>query len=101
MIKDAIDALADADGIDVDVHPGKGEHFEVSSADEGAMIAFLLKRQRQMHGLSLADVSARLGRKSRNAYARYEQGKAVPTIAKLSELLKAVNPDGELVLKTG
>jgi len=38
---------------------------------------------------------------SRNAYARYEQGRAVPTIQKFAELLKAVNPSIELVCQGG
>ena len=97
-VKDAIEEMANM-GLEIEVHPGKGEHFEVGSRDQGALIAFLLKRQRQMRGLSLADVSDRLGLKSRNAYARYEQGRAVPTVEKLTELLRAVNPEREFVLK--
>ncbi|MHB1847073.1 MAG: helix-turn-helix domain-containing protein, partial [Deltaproteobacteria bacterium] len=45
---------------------------------------------REAHGLSLAEVSRRLGQRSRNAYARYEQGLSVPTIDKLEKLLSAV-----------
>ena len=40
----------------------------------------------------------RLGAKSRNAYARYEQGTSTPTLDKLSELLRAVSPDCDFVL---
>jgi transcriptional regulator with XRE-family HTH domain len=39
----------------------------------------------------LAEVSKRLGQTSRNAYARYEQGKAVPTLDKLQQLLSVVS----------
>jgi len=98
-VKDAIEELANISSFKIDVFPGKGGYFEVGSRDEATLIAFLLKRQRQMRGLSLAEVSERLGLKSRNAYARYEQGKAVPTVKKLEELLKAVNPEREFVLK--
>jgi transcriptional regulator with XRE-family HTH domain len=41
----------------------------------------------------------RLGVKSRNAYARYEQGVSVPTVEKLDELLRAVAPGRDLVLQ--
>ena len=99
MVKDAVELLADVDGFVVDVHPGSGQHFEIGSANEAVLIALLLRRQRQLHGLSLAEVSERLGRKSRNAYARFEQGKAMPTIAKLLELLKVVGPERDFVLK--
>jgi transcriptional regulator with XRE-family HTH domain len=63
------------------------------------MISLLLRRQRQMSGLSLGDAAARLGVKSRNAYARYERGTSVPTVEKLEELLHAVAPGREIVLQ--
>lgn len=72
--------------------------FEVATADAKPMISLLLRRQRQKSGLSLADAAARLGAKSRNAYARYEQGRTVPTVAKLDELLKAIAPDRDLLV---
>ena len=34
-----------------------------------------------------------------NAYARYEQGASVPTIDKLTELLRALEPDADFVLR--
>ena len=46
----------------------------------------------------LADVAERLGAKSRNAYARYEQGESVPTADKLMELLVALDPGRDFVL---
>jgi transcriptional regulator with XRE-family HTH domain len=58
----------------------------------------LLRRQRQKSGLSLAEAADRLGARSRNAYARYEQGRTVPTVAKLDELLKAVAPGRDLLV---
>ena len=80
------------------VLPGTGEHFEVSSEDQPTLTAFLLRRARQRAGLSLAQVAERLGATSINAYARYEQGRSVPTIQKLSELFAAVMPHRDLVL---
>ncbi len=73
--------------------------FEVSAADARSMISLLLQRQRQRSDLSLAQVAERLGVKSRNAYARYEQGVSVPTVEKLDELLRAVAPGRHLVLQ--
>ena len=72
--------------------------FEVIGGDAAAMISLLLRRQRQKSGLSLGDAAARLGASSRNAYARYEQGRTVPTVAKLDELLKAIAPDRDLLV---
>ena len=43
--------------------------------------------------IALAEVAKRLGLKSRNAYARYEQGRSVPTIGKVSEFMSALGSD--------
>ena len=99
MIADAIEALADRPGFSVMVYPGVGGCFEVGSSTEGALTALLLRRQRVKHGLTLADVSKRLGAKSLNAYARYEQGRATPTIERLSRLLSAVSAGRGFLLR--
>ena len=86
-------------GFAVEVEPVGLDMFEVSAADARSMISLLLQRQRQRSDLSLAQVAERLGVKSRNAYARYEQGVSVPTVEKLDELLRAVAPGRHLVLQ--
>lgn len=43
-------------------------------------------------------VARRLGAKSLNSYARYEQGKSVPTIEKLGVLISAVTPGNDFVI---
>jgi hypothetical protein len=98
MIADAIESLVDKRGFRIQVHRGKGEYLEVGSPDPGTLIAFLLRRARTKAGLSLAEVAERLGARSLNAYARYEQGRAIPTIQKLTELFAAVSPKRDLVL---
>ena len=98
MAKDLVETLADNPHFTVTIHPGKQGDFEVSSSDTRTLISLLLRRQRQSSGLSLAEVTERLGAKSRNAYARYECGTSMPTIEKLNELLRAVSPDKDLVL---
>ena len=98
MIKDAIESLANEQGFSVEVVPGTGKYFQVTSNDPSKLMAFLLKRQRQKQGLSLADMAERLGQKSRNAYARYEQGKADPTVKQLLMLLSVVNPRADIVI---
>ncbi len=49
--------------------------------------------------MTLAEVARRLGQKSPNAYARYEQGKSLPTVEKLYKLMKAIDPSFEPILK--
>ena len=98
MIADAIEVLVNKPGFEVRVFPGKGEYFEVGASDEAALTAFLLRRKRIESGLTLAEVTRRLGARSLNTYARYEQGRSVPTVPKLSELLSALSSRKDFVL---
>lgn len=97
MAKDLLETMADTPGFEVRVYPGGKKTFEIGANQLRVLLALLLRRQRERQGLTLADVAKRLGQRSRNAYARYEQGKAMPTVEKLEELLKAVAPDQEIV----
>jgi predicted RNase H-like HicB family nuclease/DNA-binding XRE family transcriptional regulator len=98
MIADAIESLVNESGFKVDVYAKRGEGFEVGSADTSRLTAFFLKRRRQASGLTLKETAKRLGIKSHNAYARYEQGKTVPTIEKLNQLLSVVDAGSDYVL---
>jgi hypothetical protein len=97
MIADWFATMVDRRRFSVRVVKVRASSFEVS-ADTRPMISLLLRRQRQQSGLSLAAVAERLGAKSRNAYARYEQGATAPTVEKLAELLKAIAPDRDIVV---
>ena len=99
MIKNALEELVEKPDLSVDVYPGKGGYFEVGSADDAALVAFFLRQQRGLSGKTLEEVAERLGQKSVNAYARYEQGASVPTIDKLTELLRALEPGSDFVLE--
>lgn len=98
MILDAVESLVNKKGFKVEVFPGKGQYFEVGSPDLATLIAFLLRRQRMKRGLTLMEVSQRLGAKSLNTYARYEQGKSIPTLEKFSQLMAALSLDNDFVL---
>lgn len=99
MIADAIESLIDKEGFHVDVRRLSGELFTVGANQETPLIALMLKRQREAHRLTLQDMARRLGQKSVNAYARYEQGKSVPTVEKLNQLMRAIDPGFEPVLR--
>ena len=100
MIADAIEALVNKPEFKIDVFPRKGDYFEIGSADQGTLIAFLLRRQRAKRGLSLSDVTRLLGAKSQNTYARYEQGKSIPTVSKLNQLLTAVSTNDFVLVES-
>jgi hypothetical protein len=98
MIADAIEALVNKKGFRVEVFPGDGGYFEVGSPNVAPLTALLLRRQRLKRGLTLSDVTKRMGARSLNSYARYEQGRSVPSIERLSQLLAAVSQGSEFVL---
>lgn len=92
MLRDAIEMLVDKKGFKIRIIHTSKDSFIVGSNDDKVFIAFILKRQRVVHGLSLADMARRLHKKSRNAYRQYEQDNNInPTIAKLQEILRAMS----------
>ncbi len=99
MIGDWFETMLNMPDFSVTIYPGKKGEFEVGSEDVRAMIGLLLKRQREVSGLSLAEAAERLGARSRNAFARYEQGISVPSVEKLDDLLRAVSPGRDFVLR--
>ncbi len=99
MAVDLVETLANRRGFRVELHPGPGDEFELGTNDVRALTALLLRRLRASSGLSLAEAAERLGARSRNAYARYEQGVSAPTVEQLTRLVAAVSPDRDLVLR--
>ncbi len=99
MIADWFVSMIDRKEFEVTIHKTAGDTFEIGSNDVRAMVSLMLRRQRQKSGLTLAQVAERLHAKSHNAYARYEQGLTVPTVEKLDELLRAIAPDRDVVVR--
>ena len=97
MAKDLIETMAGTRGFRVTVYQAGRNSFEVEANRVGILLALLLRRQRERQGLTLSEAAERLGQRSRNAYARYEQGKAMPSVEKLEQLLKAIAPDYRIV----
>jgi predicted transcriptional regulator len=95
MAAEALEIMVDKRHFKAVVHPGKGDYLEISGNDTAALVALMLRQRRSASGLSLAEVARRLGVKSRNAYARYEQGLSVE---KLVALLGAIDPAHDVVL---
>ena len=98
MVADMLETLVNKEGFKIAVFKGPNNTFEVGSLEPKHMISLLLQRKREISGLSLSQVADRLGVSSRNTYARYEQGKSVPTVEKLNELLHAVCPKTDIVI---
>jgi len=102
MIEDAIQIEAGKEGLKIQAEPSREQGvFTVSSNDADSLIAFLLRRQRTCHGLSMREVARRLTSSSPMAYAQYEPGKPAPSLGKFGELLHAIDPKLDPVLKAG
>lgn len=104
MLEDLVETMINRPGFKAtvtEIGPAGENAFTVFvDANEPARLAALvLKYQREVHGLSLADVAKLLGSSSRNAYASYEQGRTEPSLSKFRELLQAVAP--EMMLSVG
>ncbi|HET8798602.1 MAG TPA: helix-turn-helix transcriptional regulator [Thermoanaerobaculia bacterium] len=99
MIKDWVETAIHRDQFLATVHPKGPAEFELEGSDAAAMIALLLRRRREASGASLREIATRLGSSSRNSYARYERGEAVPTVEKLDALLRATSPGGDFVIR--
>ena len=99
MIADWLETMANERGFEATVFPRSKNEFEIAGNDAAVMTALLLRRRREASGTSLREVAERLGSPSRNAYARYENGSAVPTFEKLDALLKATSPGADFVIR--
>ncbi len=77
----------------------KAGHFTVKPSKIDYVPALILKRMRLKNEQTIQSVVDRLGEKSKNAYAAYEQGRHIPGLFKLQTLLHAIHPRTEMVLK--
>lgn len=81
---------------------GTSAHFEagrilIQAEDAAGLISLVLRQKRSRAGLTLQQMAKRLGSTSPNVYARYEQGRAMPSVAILDRLLRAVDGRGLVV----
>lgn len=71
-----------------------GETILIQADDTAGLVALVLRQRRSIAGLTLKQMASRLGGTSPNTYARYEQGRAMPSVAVLDRLLRAVDGRG-------
>jgi ribosome-binding protein aMBF1 (putative translation factor) len=60
MIGDLIATMADAEGSSVTVRPRSSSVIGIETSDVATLVAVMLRREREKHGLSAADVAKRL-----------------------------------------
>ena len=100
MLADCIEVLIDHPGLHISVAEigpvARVKHayaVSVGATDVSLLLAEVLKHQRRLHKLTIAEVATRLGAKSSNAYAAYEQGQREPSLSKFVEFLSVVAPE--------
>ena len=91
MAKDAIEALVDKKGFEVEIEPTEKLIFFVVPNEVGPILSLILRKKRINSGLTIKKVVKRLGQKSQNAYWRYESGESSPSFEKFDQILKAIN----------
>lgn len=99
MAVDAVRTVVDEKGFLVELHRLVGGRFLISANNPNALIARWLYRLRVKNHLTVREAAKRLGASSPEAWARYESGRASPTIEKLSELVRAVDPGTKVAFK--
>ncbi len=105
MIKDAIEGLVDCyfpdevKDFQVIIQDYKKGIIGVSTSNNSLMLAFSLKRQRELSKSTVREVSERLGSNSPNSYARYEKGRVRISLDQYERLLQAVNPQKNFHLR--
>lgn len=105
MIEDAIIGLIkcyfkeeDGEGFKIHINDYKNV-IGIASTNTKLLMAFSLKRQREMSESTIQEVAERLGSKSPNSYAQYEKGKISISLDKYERLLEAVNPAHHPILR--
>lgn len=101
MAADAVETLAADAGtpFEATIEEGSEPHtFTVRGSNEGAFLRFAFRRMRAAKHLTLMEVSERLDSNSPNTYAKFERG-TIPRLDTLEELIHAIDPSLQLVLK--
>jgi hypothetical protein len=90
MIAASIKDLIGNSGLQLEVDDHGAGVFSLSSPDAQAYAAFILRRLREAHGLTIREVAEALGMKSHTEYARHESGKTGMTIENFNRYVKAL-----------
>lgn len=101
MLADWIETAANNKSLLVRVGEGPKNSLIIETNENAAIIALILQRERQKHGLSVRDVARLLGMKSHTAYAQYERGKTEPSLTQMERFLSAIAPEKRVQFKIG
>ena len=91
MAVDLVKSISPIKSIEMVVSEKSKTSFFVVSNNSKAMVAILLRCRRQKSGMSILEVTKKLGLSSRNGYAKYEQAKSIPSVEKLEQMLEVMD----------
>lgn len=100
MIADLFSSLSDR-RIRMVVTLGNFGEITIEAFKDEILFPLILRRQREMSGLSQKEAARTLGYASVNAYAAYEQGQRHPSLDKAERLLRAVGGKRKLRIAIG
>lgn len=99
MLKDWIRSSLDDSRHPVEIRHNEGESFFVWVEPSLQVTALFLTRQRLKSGMTVRQAAHKLGFKSHNSYAQYEQGKAEPSLSQLQRFVKVLSPKRKVDVK--
>ena len=101
MAKDAIETVIDSEGFEVTVTFVCKNQLLIASNNTKLLLAQIFKNKRIANKLTAQQVADKMGEKSVTGYLRYEQGKSLASMDKISEIMNAINPELDPILKIG
>ena len=97
MAKDSLEELLN---IKVEVKQLEDTTFTITAKNLKPLVARFLSTMRLEAGLTIMEVTKKLGKTSPNFYAQYEQGKSLPSMEMISEFIRVISPETSLLLVT-
>ena len=98
MAVDIVETGVDQKGFKATLERGSDGRFWISANQKTPLLALFIRRQRQRHGLSVRQAAERFSSSSPNSLGAYEQGKRIPSVLKLDELVRTLSPQADLII---
>jgi Helix-turn-helix len=99
MMIDAVRSAMEEPKLQVKFLKTGQDTWSLEFAEAKDFVTFFLKQLRLQQGLSIEEVSKRLGYKSRASYFQYEVGRREPSIGQFEAIVKAMSQDAWKALK--
>jgi ribosome-binding protein aMBF1 (putative translation factor) len=101
MLRDWIRTALDRPDFKIDAKIDSSGKVTLTVEDNAPVLALVLQRQRQKHGLTVRQVAERLKMKTHSSYAQYERGKSEPSVSQLDRFLSVIAPERRVRVKVG